>query len=177
MPSFGSPRGDVLYLVVCAAEPARATPGLVAALQGDGWDVCVVTTPSARRWAHVDALAELTGHDVRTDMRGPDDPPFEPFGDALVVAPATCNTLNKLAAGINDTLALGLTNEAIGTPGVPVVVVPWCGPALSAHPAHARSLTLLANAGVRCVAVDDAATPTALVEAVREALDHPARKT
>lgn len=37
-----------------------------------------------------------------------------PAPDALVVAPCTFNTANKLVAGISDTLALGLLNEAIG---------------------------------------------------------------
>jgi hypothetical protein len=47
MPSFGSGRADVLYLVACAAPPARQAPTLVASLQAQGWDVCLVLTPPA----------------------------------------------------------------------------------------------------------------------------------
>jgi len=176
MVSFGSGVGNVLYLVVCAAAPARRAPELVMALQRDGWDVCVVTTPTGRRWVDPDALALLTGHDVRTDMRGPDDPAFEPFGDALVVAPATFNTVNKLAAGINDTLALGLTNEAIGTPDVPVVIVPWAGDSLQAHPAYTQSLATLHSTGATVVDVRDRDDTQAFVHGTRTALRRPAAR-
>ena len=42
----------------------------------------------------------------------------------MIVAPATFNTINKWAAGISDTLALGLLTEAIGKK-IPVVALPF----------------------------------------------------
>jgi flavoprotein len=47
-----------------------------------------------------------------------------PPPDAIVVAPATFNTINKWAAGISDTLVLGLLTEAIGK-RLPVVALPF----------------------------------------------------
>ena len=114
MPSFGSPEGDVAYLIVCAAPPAREAADTVGLLGAAGWRVCVVATPAALAWIDAAALATTTGHPVRSDFRGPDDPEFAPRGDAVLVAPASFNTVNKWAAGINDTLALGLVNEALG---------------------------------------------------------------
>jgi phosphopantothenoylcysteine decarboxylase len=148
MASYGSTVGNVLYLVVCAAPPARDTPALVKRLQSDGWDVCVITTPAARSWVEADQLAEVTGHPVRSEFRGPGDAPFEPLGDAVLVAPASFNTLNKLAAGINDNLALGLVNEALGR-RYPVVLAPWVNDALAVHPAYAASLDRLNGFGAR----------------------------
>ena len=72
---------------------------------------------------------------------------FAPRGDAVLVAPATFNTINKVAVGLNDTLALGLINEAIGSQSVPVAFVPWVNPSLSGHPAYHPSLTWLRSAG------------------------------
>jgi phosphopantothenoylcysteine synthetase/decarboxylase len=40
-----------------------------------------------------------------------------PRADAVAIAPATFNTINKWVAGISDTFALGLLNEAIGLSG------------------------------------------------------------
>jgi len=43
--------------------------------------------------------------------------------NAIAVAPATFNTVNKLAAGIADTLALGLLCEYLAL-AVPIVLPP-----------------------------------------------------
>jgi Flavoprotein len=47
--------------------------------------------------------------------------------DAIIVAPATFNTINKWAVGISDTLALGLLTEAIGRPALGGTSLPQCG--------------------------------------------------
>lgn len=153
MPSFGSDMGRVLYLIVCAAPPARtATTAVVQHAQRAGWDVSVVATPAALDWLPA-RLAEVTGHPVRTETRGPDDSSHGPLGDAVLVAPATFNTINRWAAGINDTLALGLLNEALGR-SIPVAVVPWINDALRAHPAYRRNVDLLGTAGVHFAAIE-----------------------
>jgi phosphopantothenoylcysteine decarboxylase len=171
MPSFGSPTGDVLYLIVCAAPPARtATTGVVRAAQHAGWDVSVIATPAALGWLPAD-LAELTGHAVRTQPRGPEEQKAEPLGDAVLVAPATFNTINKWALGINDTLALGLLNEALGR-SVPIAAVPWLNSALRAHPAYEGNVRRLADAGVHFATDDiDLATPEVFAVCALETLD------
>jgi phosphopantothenoylcysteine synthetase/decarboxylase len=67
-----------------------------------------------------------------------------------VVAPATFNTLNKIANGITDTLAVGLLCEVLGY-GRPVVVVPWFNRGLARHGAYERSLGQLGADGVRVI--------------------------
>ena len=67
-----------------------------------------------------------------------------------MVAPATFNTINKLAAGISDTLALGLLNEAVGT-GLPVIAVPFPNQMLARHPAFVTSIATLRSWGVRLI--------------------------
>jgi phosphopantothenoylcysteine decarboxylase len=151
MPSFGSDRGDVLYLVVCAAPPARETRRTVASLQAAGWDICVVATPAALAWIDVPGLREATGHPVRAAFRAPDEPEFVPRGDAVLVAPATFNTINKAAAGVNDSLSLGLINEALGTPSVPLGLVPWVNASLFRHPAYSLGLARLKGSGAHTV--------------------------
>jgi phosphopantothenoylcysteine decarboxylase len=98
----------VLYLVVCAAPPARDVHVLVDLAQKAGWDACVVATPRAFQWIDAPALSERTGHPVRYDYKLPGEPDLLSPPDAIIVAPATFNTINKWAAGISDTLALGL---------------------------------------------------------------------
>jgi hypothetical protein len=83
-------------------------------------------------------------------------------GVTLPDTPSLAATINKWAAGISDTLALGLLNEAIGL-GLPVVAVPFPNIALAQHPAFRRSLADLRGYGVRLLFDPDAyplPTPT-----------------
>jgi len=138
----------VLYLVVCAAPPALAVGGFVGLLQQRGWTVCAISTPRAATWMDLGALASQTGHPVRSEPRRPQDSDPLPRADAMAVVPATFNTINKWAAGISDTLALGLLNEAIGLQ-LPITVAPCAKAALAAHPAFGESLRKLSEWGVR----------------------------
>ncbi|MFH8790019.1 flavoprotein [Streptomyces roseoverticillatus] len=142
-----------LYLISCAAGPAPRVDVGIRAAQAAGWDVCLILTPSAYRWAvedaegEIDRLRELTGHPVRHQYKLPSQEDVLPAPDAMLVAPLTANTLNKWAAGISDTLALGLITEGIGL-GVPIVALPHWNDAQGRHPAVARSVETLRNAGV-----------------------------
>ncbi len=137
----------VLYVIACAAPPAAEVARLVRLAQERGWDVCVLTTPSGRRFADPAALERLTGHPVRSEYKNPGEPDVLPEADAIIVAPATVNTINKWAAGICDTLALGILVEAIGK-GLPVVAVPFTNRAHAAHPAFAENIARLRSWGV-----------------------------
>jgi hypothetical protein len=138
----------VLYVVTCAAPPALDVGILIDLAQQDGWDVCLIATPRAFQWIDVPGLSERTGHPVRYDYKLPGEPDVLPEPDAIVVAPATFNTLNKWAAGIADTLALGLLCEAIGK-GLAVVVLPYLNAAQAEHPALAESIDRLRRCGIR----------------------------
>jgi phosphopantothenoylcysteine synthetase/decarboxylase len=145
----------VLYIVACGGRPAGDLQAFVQEAQAGGWEVCVIATPSALKFMDLPRLAELTGHVVRYDYKQPDEPDVLPPADAMVVAPATFNTINKWAAGISDTLALGLLNEALGL-RLPVVAVPFPNIALAQHPAFRRSMEELEGWGVRLLFDPDA---------------------
>ncbi|MEU8516354.1 flavoprotein [Kitasatospora sp. NPDC048722] len=144
-----------LYLIACAAPPARDLETPIRAAQAAGWDVCVILTPSAHRWATEDpgagidlaALADLTGHPIRHSYKLPSQPDVLPSPDAILAAPLTSNSLSKWAAGISDTLALGLLTEAIGL-RIPITALPHFNAAQAAHPAVTRSVETLRGAGV-----------------------------
>lgn len=143
-------RRPVLYLVVSGAAPVRDLPTHVFALITAGWDTCVITTPEGARFFDAGQIAGLTGHPVRTSFKDPDAPDVLPPADAFAAAPATFNTVNKWAAGISDTLALGLLNEAVGL-GLPIVTVPWPNVALARHPAFGRSIATLRECGITVI--------------------------
>jgi Flavoprotein len=137
----------VLYIIACAAPPTREVDRLVIVAQERGWAVCVLTTPSGRRFADVEGLERLTGHPVRSEYKDPGEPDVLPPPDAVIVAPATVNTIDKWAAGICDTLALGILVEAIGK-GLPLVALPFSNYAHAAHPAFIENVGKLRSWGV-----------------------------
>jgi phosphopantothenoylcysteine synthetase/decarboxylase len=140
----------VLYVVACGGRPAADLPDFVTWTQDQGWDTCVLATPSGLKFLDPDRLTQLTGHPVRSGYKQPDEPDVLPPPDAFVIAPATFNTINKLTAGISDTLATGLLNEAIGA-GQPIIAVPFPNQVLARHPAYQNSLTALRQWGIRLV--------------------------
>lgn len=152
-----TPHRGLLKIVVCAAGPAADVAYLVTLAHNDGWDVEIVATPPALDFIDTDALEELTGHQVRSQYRQPGEPHSrEPA--ALVVAPATFNTINKLAAGISDTYALGVLAEGIGK-AIPTVVLPFVNTALAARHPFQHSVANLRSEGVTVVLGPDLFEP------------------
>src|SRR4051812_33241091 len=98
----------------------------------------------------LDKTAEAARRPIRYDYKQPDEPDAFPPPDAVVVAPATFNTINKWSSGASDTLALGILNEAIGL-DIPIVAVPFPNIALSKHPAFIESVTRLRSWGVNVI--------------------------
>jgi phosphopantothenoylcysteine decarboxylase len=144
----------VLYVLVCGSPLARDVGILVELAQGEGWDVCVITTPDGRKFVDVAALQALTGHPVRTHYKNPGEHDVLPRANAMIVAPATVNTVNKWAAGITDTLVLGLLVEGYGY-GVPTAVVPYTNKVMALHPALHESLAKLRDWGVHVLYGED----------------------
>jgi phosphopantothenoylcysteine synthetase/decarboxylase len=138
----------VLYVITCVTPAARDVEKLVVLAQSVGWTVAVVATPSAVRFIDREALESRTGFPVRSEYKQPGTPDLLPPADAMVVGGASFNTINKWAAGISDTLALGLLTEAIGL-GIPLAALPFVNTALAAHPAFGRSVDELRAAGVK----------------------------
>lgn len=99
----------------------------------------------------------MTGHPVRSDYQSPGLDGW-PRADAIVVAPATLNTVNKLAAGIADSFVLTLLCECMGL-DVPLIVAPNVNPALARHPSFQSSVRALGAWGVRVLYEPSAPPP------------------
>jgi len=141
----------VLYLVVCGAGPASRVEVIVKQAQARGWSVyCLVTAAAATHFLDIPAPAKLTSHQVRITYREAGDQPL-PRADAIVVAPATYNTINKWAAGISDNYVLSQLAGLAGLAGqgARIVVLPFVNRALAANWVFRASIEELRAAGVR----------------------------
>lgn len=136
-----------LYVIVCAAGPVRDLPDLIAEARSRSWTVQIVATPQAAGFIDAADLERRTGNRVRVHYRHPSEPK-PPRATAIVVYPATFNTVNKFALGITDTYALGLLAEAPGL-GIPVTLVPFVNDALAARTPYKAAVAALREEGVR----------------------------
>ena len=130
-----------------------------------GHAVRVIQTPTSERFVGRASFAALTGAPVLTSEFEPDpargafpgDPPPErdPLShlqlvanaDVLAIAPASANTLAKLAHGLADNL---LTSAALAAT-CPVLVAPAMNNHMWEHPATQANLDLLRERGVAVV--------------------------
>jgi phosphopantothenoylcysteine synthetase/decarboxylase len=144
--------GRVVTVVVCGAGPASEVGELVKLARERGWAVDIIATHAALGFLDVAALEGLTGNLVRSEYRAPGEALTRtlPEASAVVVAPATYNTVCKLALGISDTYALSVLAEAIGR-GVPVAVLPFVNTALAARKPFVSAVESLRGEGVHVV--------------------------
>ncbi len=158
---------------------------LLRALQAKALDVQVVMTEGAQRFVQPLTFAALSGHPVVTSLWSAEGPPMEHIelaqaSDALVVAPASADTLSAFVQGRADdflsTLYLATT--------APVVIAPAMNVRMWEHPAVRANVELLRERGAAIVAPASGALacgmtgpgrlaeiPT-IVEAVLGALQH-----
>jgi phosphopantothenoylcysteine synthetase/decarboxylase len=150
---------DLAYLVLSGAGTAYRAPEILRGLKGLGFKtVIALPTPNARRTIAPRDLGEVAGVRVVESYFDAAIRPLPPFG-VVLFAPCSFNSLNKLAHGIADNLALSVVAEAIGR-GTPVIVAPSLNAPLLAHPVAQAALQTLPQWGVTIVPpVDDGAGP------------------
>jgi phosphopantothenoylcysteine synthetase/decarboxylase len=141
-----TPPARVLSVIVCGAGPAAEVRTLVKLACERAWTVQVIATPAALDFIDTAALEAQTGSPVRSQYRKPDEPRSR-LADAIIVAPATYNTINKWAQGISDTYALGILAEMTGM-DIPVIVLPYVNAALASRVPFRRGVASLREEGV-----------------------------
>jgi phosphopantothenoylcysteine synthetase/decarboxylase len=170
--SPGDERFDVVYLVLSGTTTAARGPELLRGLLGLGFaSVIALPTPNAARVVAPRELADIAGAQVVESYFDLAIRPRPPRG-VVLFAPCSFNSLNKLAHGIADNLALSVVAEAIGR-GTPVIVGPSLNAPLLAHPVAQSALRKLSGWQVTIVPPVDTGegprlAPTeALLDAVR----------
>lgn len=145
----------VAYLVLSGTTTAARAPDLLRGLVGLGFStVIAIPTPNATRVISPRELADVDGAQVVESYFDLAIRPRPPRG-VVLFAPCSFNSLNKLAHGIADNLALSVVAEAIGR-GTPVIVAPSLNAPLLAHPEAQASLRKLSTWPVTVVPPVDA---------------------
>jgi 3-polyprenyl-4-hydroxybenzoate decarboxylase len=145
--------GANVVLGVTGALAATHAPALVAALLQRGHTVEIALTPTATRFASVDALAAIARREPHVSIwpRALHAPvphvALAEWADVIVVYPASATTIARIAAGDCSELvaAIAVTTRA------PVVIAPSMNAAMLDAPATQRNLELLRGDGVAIV--------------------------
>lgn len=136
-----------VLLGVTGAISAYKVCSLVRLMVQEGWEVRTVVTPAALEFVGEVTWHTLTQHPVAKDGLGPVFPPrhieLASWCDCFAVAPATANTLAKLAHGIGDNL---LTQTALACDR-PLLLAPSMNAKMWAHPATQANLAALMGRG------------------------------
>jgi len=104
--------GSKILLAVTGGIAAYKSALIVRLLQKEGAEVKVVMTPAAKDFVTPLTLAALSGHEVYTELIEEEKGGYKwnnhvhlsEWADILLVAPATANTLTKMAQGLCDNI-------------------------------------------------------------------------
>lgn len=182
--------GSNLLVIFTGSIAAYKGCEVVSRLVRDGHRVRCVATAAALKFISPATLEGLTGSVVLSDAFAPgaalEHIALTRWADAVLVCPATANTINRFAAGLADDLpgALFLAHDR----AKPWLVAPAMNPAMWSHPATVAAVAKLRGWGVRFI--DPAAgrtacgemgegrlaEPAAIVAAVAAALARPERR-
>jgi phosphopantothenoylcysteine decarboxylase/phosphopantothenate--cysteine ligase len=140
--------GRRLHLGVCGSVAAYKSLELLRMLTGTGLAVSATLTASAERFVSRLGFEALGAAPVYGPMFDPAQGPFahlEPgqVAQAMLVAPATANTLARLAHGLADDQ---LSSQALAFPG-PLVLAPAMNPRLWDAPATRANCDILRARG------------------------------
>ena len=142
-----------IILGVSSSVACFKAPSLAGIFVKKELAVKTVLTPAAARLISPVLFNAVTADEVFVEMFVPDRPMYpnhislSKWADLFVIAPATANTIGKLASGICDNL---LTTLAVSR-RVPLYIAPAMESAMWKNSAVARNVDLLKKEGIKFI--------------------------
>ncbi len=136
---------------------AYKTPILVREFVRRGAEVKVVMTPMAKQFVTPLTLATVSKNPIVVDFFAPENGQWNShvslgtWADAYVIAPATANTMAKMANGVADNLLLTTYLSARCT----VFAAPAMDLDMMRHPATVKNIETLRERGVEIIEAED----------------------
>ena len=146
-PAPSAPRTRPLagkHFVLCVSGSIAAYKSIVLLrlLLKDGAKVSVVITASAEKFVRTSTFSALTGEPTHSDMFAEAGEPHIDLAkkaDAVLIVPATADTLGRLAHGLANDLISALVLAA----RCPVLIAPAMHPAMWEHPRTQHNVLIL----------------------------------
>jgi phosphopantothenoylcysteine decarboxylase/phosphopantothenate--cysteine ligase len=144
--------GRRILVGVSGSIAAVEVPKIIRELIRHGAEVQAVMSPEATRIVTAEAIQFATGHPPVLQLTGNVEHvtllgPGDGRADLYLIAPATANTISKVAHGIDDTPVTSCASVALGG-GVPMLIAPAMHAHMGLNPAVQESLEKLRSWGV-----------------------------
>jgi len=148
-------RDRLIVLCITGSVAAVQCPEIARQLMRRGAEVIAVFSPAAQKIIHPYLMEWATGNPVVTELTGRIEHVAlagerEGQANLILVAPATANTISKIAAGIDDTPVTSTVSTAFGA-GIPIVIVPAMHSSMYRHPILEENIRKLRELGVEFV--------------------------
>jgi phosphopantothenoylcysteine decarboxylase/phosphopantothenate--cysteine ligase len=148
-------KGKRIALCITGSVAAVQCPEIARRLMRHGAEVYAVMSPMAQKIIHPYLMEWATGNPVVTELTGKIEHVVlagEHPGkvDLVLVAPATANTISKIAAGIDDTTVTSVASTAFGSK-TPIIIVPAMHESMYHHPILKENIEKLKGLGVELV--------------------------
>jgi phosphopantothenoylcysteine decarboxylase/phosphopantothenate--cysteine ligase len=148
-------KGKRVVLCITGSVAAVRSSEIARALMRYGAEVFAVISEMAQKIIHPYLMEWATGNPVVTKLTGKIEHVAlvgerTSKADLVLVAPATANTISKIACGIDDTPVTSVVTTAFGS-GVPLMVVPAMHESMYRHPIVAENIEKLKALGVEFV--------------------------
>ncbi len=148
-------QGKKILIGISGSIAAYKTITLVRLLVKRGAEVKVMITPAAKDFVSPLTLATLSKNKVLGDLYEADSwanhVALGRWADIMVLAPLSCNTLAKMAAGLCDNLLMAVYLSAT----CPVVVAPAMDEDMWHHPATKNNLAVIKGFGNAIIPVNN----------------------
>lgn len=142
-------QGKKVILGVTGSIAAYKSANLIRLLVKEGVEVKVIMTPLAKEFITPLTLATLSQNPILVDFFNPENGDWNShvdlglWADAYLIAPATANTMAKMANGVADNLLITTYLSA----RCPVFVAPAMDLDMFAHPSTRRNIEILKSFG------------------------------
>lgn len=148
--------GRTVVVAVSGSIAAVEVPRIIRELLRHGAEVVPVMSPEATRLVTPESVHFAAGRPPILSLTGEVEHvlhlgPGPGRADLLLVAPATANTIAKIAHGIDDTVVTSFASVALGG-GVPILVAPAMHADMGRNPAVRDALDRLRSWGVGVIA-------------------------
>ena len=158
-------RGKHILLGVTGSIAAYKAANIIRLLVTQGAEVKIVMTPLAKQFITPLTLATLAKNPIYVDFFNPENGEWNShvslgmWADAYLIAPATANTIGKMANGIADNLLLTSYLSA----KCPVFVAPAMDLDMFTHLAVQKNIETLKSYGVHFIDAEDGELASGLV--------------
>ncbi len=146
-------KGKHIIVGITGSIAAYKAAMLVRLLVKEGADVRVIMTPLAKEFITTLTMATLSKHPILVDFFDPENGAWNShvdlglWADVFLVAPATANTIAKMATGVADNLLLTTYLSA----RCPVFIAPAMDMDMFGHPATMQNIETLRGRGIHVI--------------------------